>query len=145
MKNVNHILTEKGITDVWSTDANSTVYEALVILAEKNVSALLVYEDQQIVGIFSEKDYARKVILKGRSSRETLIREIMTTEVITVQPDQTMDECMAIMSAEHIHHLPVCIEDRLLGIISIGDVVKTIIVGHEYKIEQLTKYITGVT
>ncbi len=143
MKNVNHILTEKAITDVWSTDANSTVFEALVLLAEKNVSALLVYEDQKIVGIFSEKDYARKIILVGKSSRETLVREIMTTEVITVQPDQTIEECMAIMSGERIRHLPVCIEDQLLGIISIGDVVKTIIAGHEYKIEQLTKYITG--
>jgi CBS domain-containing protein len=112
-------------------------------MAEKNVGALVVVEGARVVGILSERDYARKVILKGKFSKDTRVREIMTEKVYFVRPERTIEECMAVMTAEHIRHLPVLTDDRLTGIVSIGDVVRVIISDKEFLIKQLEHYITG--
>ena len=144
MHTVGQILRKKG-HDVWAINPDATVYEALELLAEKNIGALVVLEADELVGIFSERDYARKVILQGKTSRDTQISEVMTSRVNCVHPEQTTDECMALMTAKHIRHLPVLDEkDRLMGVISIGDVVKAIISDQEFVIEQLENYIKGV-
>jgi CBS domain-containing protein len=144
MHTVGQILRKKG-HEVWSISPNSTVYEALKVMADKNIGALLVLEGDELVGIFSERDYARKVVLQGKTSRQTQIQEVMTSRVNCVHPEQTTDECMALMTAKHIRHLPVLDEDdRLVGVISIGDVVKAIISDQEFVIEQLENYIKGV-
>jgi len=119
------------------------VFDALSLMAEKEVGALLVLEGEKLVGIISERDYARKVILLGKSSKSTAVREIMTAEVICVRPEQTIQECMALMTESHVRHLPVLENDRLSGVISIGDVVKAIISEQEFMIEQLERYIVG--
>ncbi|MFQ5854938.1 MAG: CBS domain-containing protein [Anaerolineae bacterium] len=142
MKTVRHILHTKGRA-VWSVAPDTTVYEALQLMAEKNVGALLVLEAEKVAGIFSERDYARKVALKGKSSKDTPVREIMTSKVVYVRPDQTIEECMALMTDKHIRHLPVLEDNQLVGIISIGDVVKAIISQQEFIIEQLESYIRG--
>lgn len=135
-------LQRKG-NDVWSTRPDATVYEALQLMAEKDIGALLVLESSQLVGIFSERDYARKVILHGKSPKVTLVSDIMTTQVIYVHPEHTIEECMALMTEKHVRHLPVMEGDQIVGVISIGDVVKAIISEQEFVIEQLTHYITG--
>ena len=143
MKTVQELLRNKGY-HIWSIGPDATVYEALTLMAEKDVGALLVLDNAgQLVGILSERDYARKIVLKGRTSRETPVREIMTEKVVWVRPDQTIEECMALMTNKHIRHLPVMEEGRLLGVISIGDVVKDIISEQEFVIAQLENYITG--
>jgi CBS domain-containing protein len=143
MKTVKELLRNKGY-HVWSIGPDASVYEALTLMAEKDVGALLVLDNAgQLVGILSERDYARKIVLKGRTSRETAVREIMTEKVVWVRPDQTIEECMALMTNKHIRHLPVMEEGRLLGVISIGDVVKDIISEQEFVIAQLENYITG--
>ena len=142
MKTVKDILRIKG-HDVWSTTPDATVYEALQTMAEKNVGALVVLDADAIVGIMSERDYARKVILHGRSSREIRVREIMTSEVYFVSPEQDIQECMAQMTDKRVRHLPALENDRLVGIISIGDVVKALIAEHESTIKHLEDYITG--
>ncbi len=143
MKTVKELLRVKGYR-VWSIGPDATVYEALTLMAEKDVGALLVLDNAgQLVGILSERDYARKIVLKGKTSRETPVREIMTEKVVWVRPDQTIEECMALMTNKHIRHLPVMEEGRLLGVISIGDVVKDIISEQEFVIAQLENYITG--
>ncbi|MBF8282176.1 MAG: inosine-5-monophosphate dehydrogenase [Anaerolineales bacterium] len=143
MKTVKELLRNKGY-HVWSIGPDATVYEALTLMAEKDVGALLVLDNAgQLVGILSERDYARKIVLKGKTSRETPVREIMTEKVVWVRPDQTIEECMALMTNKHIRHLPVMEEGRLLGVISIGDVVKDIISEQEFVIAQLENYITG--
>ncbi len=143
MKTVKELLRNKGY-QVYSIGPDATVYEALTLMAEKDVGALLVLDNAgQLVGILSERDYARKIVLKGKTSRETPVREIMTEKVVWVRPDQTIEECMALMTNKHIRHLPVMEEGRLLGVISIGDVVKDIISEQEFVIEQLENYITG--
>ena len=142
MITVKQLLQVKG-NHIWGIDSNATVYEALKVLAEKDVGALLVIDSGKLVGIISERDYARKVVLKGKSSMETPVREIMTSEVITVGIDQTIEDCMALMTSRRIRHLPVLEGGKLAGVISIGDVVKSIISQQEFVIEQLENYITG--
>jgi CBS domain-containing protein len=142
MLTVRQCLGRKG-DEVWSTRLDATVFEALQLMAEKDIGALLVLESGELVGIFSERDYARKVILYGKSSRGTIVGDIMTTKVICVRPESTIEECMALMTEERIRHLPVLEDERLVGVISIGDVVKEIISEQEFVIEQLTNYITG--
>jgi CBS domain-containing protein len=142
MKTVKDILRIKG-NEIWTTTPDATVYEALETMAEKNVGALVVLDADAIVGIMSERDYARKVILHGRSSREIRVREIMTSEVYFVHPEQDIQECMAQMTDKRVRHLPALENDRLVGIISIGDVVKAVIAEHESTIKHLEDYITG--
>lgn len=141
-KTVSNLLADKG-TIVWSVDADASVYEALEFMAEKDVGALVVLEDGQLAGIISERDYARKVILLDRGSRETRVDEIMTRDVITVSPRDSVAECMELMTEHHIRHLPVIDDEALSGIVSIGDVVKGVIGEQEALIIQLEQYITS--
>lgn len=142
MNFVIEILKTKG-HDVWTVSPDSTVYNALQVMADKNVGALMVLERDEVVGVFSERDYARKVILKGKASKDTLVREIMSTELVWIRPDQTIEVCMNLMTNKRIRHLAVLDEGRLVGVISIGDVVKAIISEQEFTIQQLEHYITG--
>jgi CBS domain-containing protein len=142
MKNVRQILQMKG-SESWSVDPDSTVFDALKLMAEKNVGALIVLRQGRLVGIFSERDYARRIILRGKHSKETPVREVMTENPICVSPAQTSEECMTLMTQNHIRHLPVVEENRLLGVISIGDVVKGIITEQQGTISDLESYITG--
>ena len=142
MPTVKQILDTKGYA-VWSIHPQESVFAAIQQMAEKGVGALVVLEGDALVGIISERDYARKVILKGRSSHETVVREIMTSHVICVRLDQSIEECMAIVTERRIRHLPVLDSERLVGIISIGDLVKTIIAEQQFMIEQLEHYISG--
>ncbi len=129
---VRNILQVKG-HDVWSVSPDATVFEALRLMDAKGVGALVVMEGDRLVGILSERDYARKIILKGKSSQDTKVREIMTQNVITVHPDQTVDEVMELMTGKSIRHLPVVEDDRVIGVISIMDVVRAVI--HRQRIE----------
>ena len=142
MQSVGDILQVKGHA-AWSIEPTATVFEALQLMAEKNVGALLVLENGRLEGIFSERDYARKIILKGKSSRDTSVRYIMTERVISVTPEQTLAECMALMTHHRVRHLPVIDAGQVVGVISIGDVVKAIMTQQEFTIQQLEKYITG--
>jgi len=139
---VRQLINRKGQT-VWFTRPNATVFEALELMAEKEIGALLIFDDDQLVGIFSERDYARKIILKGKSSHDTRVNEIMTKQVVCVRLDQSMTDCMALMTDKHIRHLPVLDDEKIVGVISIGDVVKEIISEQEFIIEQMENYITG--
>jgi CBS domain-containing protein len=139
---VKQILSEKG-HEVWSTSPNTTVFDALKFMSEKSIGALVVLDNQEVVGVFSERDYARKVTLEGKSSKNLPVKEIMTRRVVCVKPEYTTEDCMALMTDKHIRHLPVVEDDELVGIISIGDVVKAIISQQELVIEQLENYITG--
>jgi CBS domain-containing protein len=139
---VKQLINRKG-NHVWATQPDSTVFDALVLMAEKGIGALLVFDGDRLVGIFSERDYARKVILKGKSSHDTTVREIMTENVLVVHPHQTMNDCMALMTDKRIRHLPVFENDSVIGVISIGDVVKEIISEQEFVIGQLENYISG--
>ncbi len=141
MKTVREILHKKG-NNVYSISPNQKIFEALQVMAEKEVGALLVMEGESLVGIISERDYARKVALEGKSSKETLVREIMSSNVIYVEIDATTDECMALMINKKIRHLPVFDKGKLAGVISIGDVVNAIIDEKEFEIDQLVRYIT---
>jgi CBS domain-containing protein len=143
MKTVQHILEAKG-PEVYTIGPSDSVLDALERLAEKGVGALVVTEgESHIVGLLSERDYARKVVLLGRVSKDTLIRDIMTAEVVCVSPEQSVDTCMGLMTQKHIRHLPVVVDKRLAGLISIGDVVKAVIEEHKFAIEQLEHYIAG--
>jgi IMP dehydrogenase len=142
MTTVKQILDTKGYT-VWSIQPQESVFAAIEQMAEKEVGALVVLEDDALVGIISERDYARKVILKGRSSHETTVQDIMTPHVIYVRLDQSIEECMALVTERRIRHLPVLDNRRVVGIISIGDLVKTIIAEQQFMIEQLEHYISG--
>ena len=137
---VKQVLQSKG-TEVWTTTKEALVFEALQLLADKGVGALLVVEQDRPVGMFSERDYARKVFLLGKSSKETRVGEVMHEKVMYVRPDQTLEECMALMTHKHIRHLPVMEDDKLVGLISIGDVVKAMFDEKEFMIEQLVKYV----
>jgi CBS domain-containing protein len=142
MKTVKDILRAKG-SKVYSISPDATVYEALNRMADKNVGALLVLEVEQIVGLISERDYARKTILKGRFSKETAVKEIMTTNVITVDPGEDLEKCMELFTDKHVRHLPVIEDKKIIGIISIGDVVKGVIDHKEFIIQEQEKYIKG--
>jgi CBS domain-containing protein len=142
MATVGQLLSAKG-HDIWSISPGASVYKAIELMADKQVGALLVVDERQVVGIVSERDYARKVILQGRSSQATLVREIMTDKVFFVRPEQTIEDCMAMMTARRIRHLPVMQADQLMGVISIGDVVKALLAERDIRIEQLEQYITG--
>lgn len=139
---VRKLLQVKG-QDIWSITPNATVFEALRMMADKDIGALLVTENDKLVGILSERDYARKVILQGKASRDTLVKDIMTSVLYTIHPDQTIEECMELMTARRIRHLPVVLDDQILGVISIGDVVKDIIYQQRQTIKSLEKYVTG--
>jgi CBS domain-containing protein len=136
------ILRNKG-GDIWSVGPDETVYDAIAMMADKGIGALLIISGGKLVGIFSERDYARKIILQGRSSKNTKVREIMTGSPVTVTEDHTVDECMRIITHHRVRHLPVMDGDRLLGVISIGDLVNAIIAAQAQTIDHLHMYITG--
>jgi CBS domain-containing protein len=142
MKTVSDILQIKG-REVWTITPETIVFDALKALADRNVGALVVLDGAKVVGILSERDYARKVILHGKSSRELKVREIMSANVYFVRPEQTIEDCMALLTNKRVRHLPVLQHDELLGIISIGDVVKAVIAEQESTIKHLEHYITG--
>lgn len=142
MGRVRDILRAKGSV-VFSVSPDVTVYEGIELMCEKNVGGLLITENEKPVGIFTERDYARKVVLKGKASKSTLMREIMTSKLITVSSDHTVEDCMSIMTDKHIRHLPVVDGDQLIGLISIGDVVRFVINEQRDIIDQLEHYITG--
>ncbi len=142
MNSIRQLLEKKG-DNVWATSPDASVYDALLLLAENNIGALLVLQDGELVGIVSERDYARKVILYGKASVKTPVSEIMTTKVFAVTPQNTIEEAMALMTEKHVRHLPVIEEDNIVGVISIGDLVKSIIAKQEFVIDQLEKYISG--
>ena len=138
---VSDILQIKG-SNVYSVTSQLTVYEALKAMGEKNVGALLVMEDEKLLGIISERDYARKIILKGKSSADTLVKEIMTEKVISVSPDDNIEKCMELMSEKKIRHLPVVKDEKVIGVISITDVVTAIIESQKETISLLHNYIS---
>jgi CBS domain-containing protein len=142
MKIVKQLLSPKP-HEVWSVSPSNSVYEALQLMAAKDIGAVLVVENSQVVGIFSERDYARKVILKGKASKETQVGELMTKDVLYVRPDQSLEDCMALMTEKHIRHLPVMEQNKLLGIVTIGDIVKAIISEQQFTIRELENYISG--
>ena len=142
MKTVRDILKVKG-SDVWCVEPDATVFAALQRMAEKEVGALVVMQSTQVVGLISERDYARKVILHGRASPTTLVKEIMTGQVVYTHLEQSIEECMALVTEKRIRHLPVMAEGKLVGIISIGDLVKSIIADQQFIIEQLVRYISS--
>ena len=133
----------RGKPGVYSVKPGDTVYDALRLMADKNIGAVIVRSDQRLEGILSERDYARKVILVGKTSRETLVKEIMTTSVVSIDPDWTADQCMALMTEKRIRHLPVIERDRLVGVISIGDVVRAVVDDQQFTITSLERYITS--
>lgn len=129
--------------NVWSITSQETAYKALEIMADKGIGALLVIDEGQLVGVFSERDYARKVILKGKSSKETTVGELMTTPVFSISPDKSIEECMALMTAARSRHMPVMEAGKLVGVVSMGDVVNVIISKQKIEIDDLKNYVTG--
>jgi len=142
MKSVSDVLKGKS-GGICSTTPNATVFKAVGLMADNEIGALLVMEEGNLLGILTERDYARKIILQGRSSRETLVREIMAAKVMVVSPTNTVEECMAIMTDKRVRHLPVVDEGKVVGIISIGDAVKAIISDQHFTISNLVNYIMG--
>ena len=136
-------LLKKKSGDIWSISPQASVYQALELMAQKEVGALLVIENDKLVGIFSERDYARKIILKGKASKETAVSELMTTSVYYVTPDNTLEEAMALMTSKHIRHLPIMNQGKLSGLVTLGDVVKKIISEQKLTIDELENYVTG--
>ncbi|MCW5555611.1 MAG: CBS domain-containing protein [Verrucomicrobiae bacterium] len=139
---IRDILNHKG-NSVWTIAPDATVFEAIQMMAEKNIGALLVIEAEKLIGIISERDYTRKVILKGRASKETLVRDILSGKIIFVTPEHTVEECMRLMTEHRIRHLPVLDGARIAGVVSIGDLVNWIISAQNSAIHQLQTYITG--
>lgn len=140
--NVTELLNSKK-SEIISVSPDAIVFDALLVMSEKNIGAVLVTENKKLVGILSERDYARKMILAGKASKETKVKEIMTSNVICVHSEQSIQECMAIMSSKHIRHLPVMENGELAGIISIRDIMDSIIAEKEFTIKQLENYISG--
>lgn len=140
---ISQILQGKSINALFSVGSGETVLDALKLMAEKNIGAVLVVDNDELTGIFSERDYARKIVLKGRHSDDTLVRDVMTPNVITIEPEQRLEDCMQIMSDKHIRHLPVMEAGKLIGIISINDVVTAIIRDQKTRIDSLESYISG--
>ena len=143
MKTVAQILKAKPTQDIFSASPKMTVFDAIKLMSEKNIGALLVTDGDKIVGIFTERDYARKIALKGHSSKSTPVGDIMSSHVMYVRPSQTNEECMALMTDNRIRHLPVMDQGRLIGILSIGDLVKDVICEQKFIIDQLEHYISG--
>lgn len=144
MKTIRQLLNQKGNT-VYAATLDMHVFDALELMAEKDVGALLVVEGEQLIGVFSERDYARKVILKGKSSKDVYVKDIMSSPPIIIRPDNTNEQALALMSAKHIRHLPVMEENKLIGIVTIGDLVKSIIDEQKLVIDRLEKYILANT
>ena len=144
MKLVKHILKTKG-NDVYATTMDATVFDAIQQMSDRGVGALLVIEADKLIGIISERDYTRNVILKGKSSKETAVKEIMTAPVIYTTPDEPIEKCMAVMTAKHIRHLPVLEDGRVIGVISIGDLVKSIISEQKRWIRELENHVLKET
>lgn len=142
MSNVKDILAAKG-ADVWSVSPGSTVFEALELMAEKRIGAVLVMEGERLVGIFSERDYARKVVLVGKSSRESPVSDVMTRGVLCVAPERSVDDCLAMVTEQRARHLPVVDAKKVVGLVSIGDLVKATIQDQQVLIDQLQDYIVG--
>ena len=142
MTTIAQLLNTKG-DQIWSVEPKATIFEALEIMSEKGIGALLVMEDGKLMGIFSERDYARKVILKGKSSKETPVGELMTKKVFYIDSQKTINDCMAMMTAKRIRHVPVIEDNQVMGIVTIGDVVNQIISEQEVTINHLENYITG--
>ena len=143
-RTVRQLLQDKGF-EVWSIRPEATVFEALEQMADKNVGSLVVIEDGAIVGIFSERDYARKVILHGHASRDLKVRAVMSTDLVTVEPEQNLSDCMRLMTEHRVRHLPVLEHGKQIGVVSIGDVVKAVVAEQEFLIGQLQDYISGAT
>ncbi len=142
MQTAEDILKSKGHS-VWSVSPTDTVLHALGLMAEQGIGAVLVLDDDKLVGILTERDYARKVVLAGRSSKDSPIKDVMTSHVVCVAPNRSIDECMALMTDKRVRHLPVVEQKRVVGLVSIGDLVKATIAHHEFTIAQLQSYITG--
>ncbi|MCB1629826.1 MAG: CBS domain-containing protein [Xanthomonadales bacterium] len=142
MQTVGQLLERKG-NDIYSVSPDNTMFQAITEMAERGVGALLVMEGERMVGVISERDYARKVVLKGRASKETPVRDVMTATVISTDEQATVDRCMRLMTDHRIRHLPVLRGDQVVGMLSIGDLVKAIISDQQFQIEQLSNYIAG--
>ena len=142
MKSVQHLLDQKGY-DVWTIDPNATVRAAIEVMAKKDIGALVVMDDDQLVGLIAERHYARRVVLKGKTSAATLVRDVMDTSVVTVRPFESVETCMSLMSETRVRHLPVLDDGRVVGMISIGDLVQSIIKDQKFAIDQLEHYIQG--
>ncbi len=142
MKSVKQLLSSKG-HEVWSIRPQDSMYDAIKLMADKEIGALLVMDASQLVGIVTERDYARKVVLQGKASKQTPVEDIMTTNVLCARPEQTVEECMALMTEKRVRHLPVLEEGSVVGLISMGDLVKAIIEEQQFIIEQLEHYISG--
>ena len=142
MKTVSHILSQKE-SNIFSVEGNTSVFEALQVMMEKNISALLIIENAVLKGIFTERDYARKIILQGRSSKDTTVQEVMTSKLITVELQDSIDDCMQLMTLNHIRHLPVVENNQVIGMLSIGDTVKSVIDNQKSIIAHLESYING--
>ena len=142
MQTIKDVLRDKGQA-VWSIDLNASVLDALKLMAAKEIGALMVVDGGQLVGVVSERDYARKVVLHGKSSKDTPVREIMTQKVLYVRPEQTVEECMALMTDKHVRHMPVIDGERMIGVVSIGDIVKSVISEQQFLISHLENYIRG--
>jgi CBS domain-containing protein len=142
MTSVRQLLDQKGGV-VWSIGPDATVYDAVAKMAEKDIGSLVVLSGEKLLGIITERHYARNVVLKGKTSPKTLVRDIMEKQVVVAWPDQTIEQCMALMTEKHIRHLPVFEGDKLIGIVSIGDLVKSIIGDQKFIIDQLEHYIHG--
>jgi CBS domain-containing protein len=142
VKKIRELLDEKG-TQVWSIPPTKSVYDALALMAEKNVGALLVMDQDQLLGVISERDYTRGVVLQGRTAKDTQVNEIMTSRPVCVGPDQTIEDAMALMTDKRVRHLPVVEGNRVVGLVSIGDAVKATISEQKFIIKQLEQYISG--